>query len=72
MDERTVQIFRNSCYLFAQAVATEVKLQGMLAENEQRSFSGHAPAYTEEAFASMLSVAGIDRNDALRILSGES
>jgi hypothetical protein len=47
----------------AELLCARIELEGMLAENQQRAYSGLAPAYTEEAFLKLLSSHGIQCND---------
>ena len=46
----TIEQYHEKCLLDYRA-----ELEGMIAENRQREFSGHAPAYVEQHFSSLSS-----------------
>jgi hypothetical protein len=49
----------------AAIVRAEIRLAGMLAENEQRRVSGFSPAYVQSDFDAIISDEGIGYNDVI-------
>jgi hypothetical protein len=47
----------------AELMCARIEIEGMIAENQQRAYSGFIPAYTEEAFQKVLTSHGIRSND---------
>lgn len=50
MDKETVRMLAGVAAEIARRVAIEVRLAGMVAENERRAINGDAPAYDESDF----------------------
>ena len=52
----------------ARLLRAEIRLVGMKAENEQRAFSGFAPAYVEQQFMDMLHDEQVEYNQIIGTL----
>lgn len=49
--------------LEAELLCARIEMEGMIAENQQRSHSGFSPAYVEDDFLNIIKEHGIGYND---------
>ena len=49
--------------LEAELLCARIEMEGMIAENQQRSHSGFSPAYAEDDFLNIIKEHGIGYND---------
>jgi hypothetical protein len=61
---------QKAAYLNSQTACALIKMQSMMAENQERESQGKSLAYGEEAFLALIDKYGIHHNAAVRTLGG--
>lgn len=63
MDVYDIERVRNLLYFKMQMLQAEIRMQGMIAENDYRKSLGQSIAYGEEAFCNLIEEFGIHHNN---------
>jgi len=63
MDPRDIENLRELLEFERRMLEARIVMEGMVAENRQRTFEGKPMAYTHEAFNELINKSGIGYND---------